>query len=103
MRRPAIRRASVPIGNLEAAFRFTLTRLQSTINCSSILRAWRENPELRVGLQFREKRKERPPMISRRSILLAMATTTLSGGSLPVLAGSRRLNPIRMFDTDNDG
>jgi Ca2+-binding EF-hand superfamily protein len=27
----------------------------------------------------------------------------LSGGSLPALARSRRTNPIRMFDTDNDG
>jgi hypothetical protein len=42
-------------------------------------------------------------MISRRSILLALAITALPGGSLPVLAGSRRLNPIRMFDADNDG
>jgi Ca2+-binding EF-hand superfamily protein len=25
------------------------------------------------------------------------------GGSLPILAAPRRLNPIRMFDTDNDG
>src|ERR1700686_462293 len=60
-------------------------------------------PELRAGLQFREKRKERPPMIPRRSILLALAITALSGASLPVLAGSRRIDPIRMFDTDNDG
>src|ERR1700681_2290846 len=60
-------------------------------------------PELRAGLQFREKRKERSPMISRRSILLALAITALSGASLPVLAGSRRIDPIRMFDTDNDG
>ena len=42
-------------------------------------------------------------MISRRSILLTLATATLSGGSLPALAASRRTNPIRMFDTDNDG
>ena len=42
-------------------------------------------------------------MISRRSILLALAITALSGGSLPVLAGPRRIDPIRMFDTDNDG
>jgi Ca2+-binding EF-hand superfamily protein len=42
-------------------------------------------------------------MISRRSILLPLAIATLSGGSLPVLAGSRRTDPIRMFDTDNDG
>src|SRR5258705_9678946 len=44
---------------------------------------------------------ERSPMISRRSILLTVATWL--GGSLPVLAGPRRLDPIRMFDTDNDG
>ena len=42
-------------------------------------------------------------MISRRSIVLTIATATLSGASLPVLAGSRRTNPIRMFDIDNDG
>src|ERR1700682_2345415 len=60
-------------------------------------------PELRAGLQFREKRKERSPMISRRSILLGVAITALSGASLPVLAGSRRIDPIRMFDTGNDG
>ena len=42
-------------------------------------------------------------MISRRSILLTLATATLCGGSLPALARSRRTNPIRMFDTDNDG
>ena len=42
-------------------------------------------------------------MISRRSILLTFAIATLFGGSLPVLAGSRRINPIRMFDTDNGG
>jgi Ca2+-binding EF-hand superfamily protein len=44
---------------------------------------------------------ERSAMISRRSILLTIAT--LFAGSLPVLAGPRRLNPIRMFDSDNDG
>ena len=42
-------------------------------------------------------------MISRRSILLTLAVATLSRGSLPALAGSRRIDPIRMFDTDNDG
>ena len=44
---------------------------------------------------------ERSAMISRRSILLTIAT--LFAGSLPALAGPRRLNPIRMFDSDNDG
>jgi Ca2+-binding EF-hand superfamily protein len=42
-------------------------------------------------------------VLSRRSILLTLATAILSGGSLPVLARSRRSDPIRMFDTDNDG
>jgi Ca2+-binding EF-hand superfamily protein len=42
-------------------------------------------------------------MISRRSILLTLAIATWSGGSLPALARSGRTNPIRMFDTDNDG
>ncbi|WP_029582690.1 EF-hand domain-containing protein [Bradyrhizobium sp. URHD0069] len=40
-------------------------------------------------------------MISRRSILFAVAT--LFGGSLPAVAGSRRVNPVRVYDTDNDG
>lgn len=42
-------------------------------------------------------------MVSRRSILLTFATATLSAASLPVLAASRRTNPIGMFDIDNDG
>ena len=42
-------------------------------------------------------------MLSRRSVLLTFAIATLFGGSLPAIAGSRRVNPIRMFDTDNDG
>ena len=42
-------------------------------------------------------------MISRRSILLTFTIAILSGGNLPALARSRRTNPIRMFDTDNDG
>src|SRR3979409_1915163 len=44
---------------------------------------------------------ERSVMISRRSILLTIAT--LFAGSLPARGGPRRLNPIRMFDSDNDG
>jgi Ca2+-binding EF-hand superfamily protein len=32
-----------------------------------------------------------------------LAAAILAGGSLPVLAASRPTNPIRMFDTDNDG
>ena len=42
-------------------------------------------------------------MLSRRSVLLTLVIATLFGGSLPAIAGSRRINPIRMFDTDNDG
>ena len=42
-------------------------------------------------------------MILRRSVVLTLATATLSGTSLPVLAGSRGANPVRMFDLDNDG
>ena len=41
-------------------------------------------------------------MISRRSIVLTLAAAALAGGSLPALAASRA-NPIKMFDTDNDG
>jgi Ca2+-binding EF-hand superfamily protein len=42
-------------------------------------------------------------MISRRSILLTLAAAALTAGALPALAASRRTDPIRMFDTDNDG
>src|SRR2546430_17392505 len=42
-------------------------------------------------------------MISRRSVLSTFAIATLFDGSSPVLAGSRRIDPIKMFDTDNDG
>lgn len=40
-------------------------------------------------------------IISRRSILLILAAATLAEGNLPALAASA--NPIKMFDTDNDG
>ncbi|HYS84210.1 MAG TPA: calcium-binding protein, partial [Bradyrhizobium sp.] len=42
-------------------------------------------------------------MISRRPVLLTLAIATLSVASLPVLAASRKANPVRIFDTDNDG
>ena len=42
-------------------------------------------------------------MISRRSVVSILALATLSFASLPALAGSRRGDPVRMFDTDNDG
>jgi Ca2+-binding EF-hand superfamily protein len=42
-------------------------------------------------------------MVSRRSILLTLAAATLAGASFPVLAVTRRTDPIRMFDADNDG
>ena len=42
-------------------------------------------------------------MISRRSIVLTLAIATLSVASLPVSAALRNANPVRMFDTDNDG
>jgi len=42
-------------------------------------------------------------MISHRFVVLTLATVTLSGTSLPVLAGPPRANPVRMFDLDNDG
>ena len=42
-------------------------------------------------------------MISRRSVVLTLAIATLSVASLPVLAAPRNANPVRMFDTDNDG
>jgi hypothetical protein len=42
-------------------------------------------------------------MLSRRTLLLTLATGTISGASLPALAKSRRADPIRTLDTDNDG
>jgi hypothetical protein len=42
-------------------------------------------------------------MLSRRTMLLTLVIGTVSGGSLPALAKSRRTDPIRMLDTDNDG
>jgi Ca2+-binding EF-hand superfamily protein len=42
-------------------------------------------------------------MMSRRSVLLTFAGTTLIAGSLHAVAAPRRADPIRMFDTDNDG
>jgi Ca2+-binding EF-hand superfamily protein len=41
-------------------------------------------------------------MLSRRSMVLTLAVATLVGGSLPGFAAPRA-NPIKMFDTDNDG
>jgi Ca2+-binding EF-hand superfamily protein len=40
-------------------------------------------------------------MISRRSLFLISAAAILAAGNSPALAG--RANPIKMFDTDNDG
>lgn len=40
-------------------------------------------------------------MISRRAMVLTLAAA-LAGASLPAFAASR-VNPIKMFDTDNDG
>jgi Ca2+-binding EF-hand superfamily protein len=34
---------------------------------------------------------------------MTLAIATLSVASLPVLAGSRPVNPVQMFDTDSDG
>jgi Ca2+-binding EF-hand superfamily protein len=42
-------------------------------------------------------------MISRRSVVSILAVATLSVAGYPALAGSRRGDPVRMFDTDNDG
>jgi Ca2+-binding EF-hand superfamily protein len=42
-------------------------------------------------------------MISRRSLVLALATGTLLAGGLPVLAKSLKSSAIGMLDTDNDG
>ncbi len=42
-------------------------------------------------------------MISRRSVVSILALAMPSFAGLPALAGPRRGDPIRMFDTDNDG
>jgi EF hand len=42
-------------------------------------------------------------MISRRSVVSIMMVATFSVAGYPALAGSRRGDPVRMFDTDNDG
>lgn len=42
-------------------------------------------------------------MMSRRSMLLAMVAAALVMSHLPVLAATGRGDPIRSFDTDNDG
>ena len=42
-------------------------------------------------------------MISRRSVVSILALAMPSFAGLPALAGPRRGDPIRTFDTDNDG
>jgi len=42
-------------------------------------------------------------MISRRTVLRNLAVTSLIVVSLPAFGKSRQINPIKMFDTDNDG
>jgi len=42
-------------------------------------------------------------MISRRTVLRNIAVTSLIVVTLPAFGKSRQLNPIKMFDTDNDG
>jgi Ca2+-binding EF-hand superfamily protein len=42
-------------------------------------------------------------MISRRSVLSALAIGTLAGSSIPASAERRRGSPMTLLDTDNDG
>src|SRR5260221_11177208 len=42
-------------------------------------------------------------MISRRTVLRNLAVTSLIVVTLPAFGKSRQVNPIKMFDTDNDG
>jgi hypothetical protein len=58
---------------------------------------------LRLAPDFGQGKTGDQPMISRRSILPTLAAAAFSVASLPVLAGSRRVDPARMLDTDNDG
>ncbi len=41
-------------------------------------------------------------MISRRAMLQTLMISALIGGSLPALAKSHRVDPVKLFDTDND-
>src|ERR1700732_4370949 len=62
-----------------------------------------ENSPSPAELRIANRNRERSPMISRRTIVLAFTAGTLLAGVSPVLAKSRHSNWIRMFDTDNDG
>jgi Ca2+-binding EF-hand superfamily protein len=42
-------------------------------------------------------------MISRRSVLTALTAAALIAGGVPAFAKSKRSNPIRALDLDNDG
>ena len=42
-------------------------------------------------------------MLSRRTLVLTLAIGTVSGGSLPAWAKSRRTGRNSILDTDNDG
>jgi Ca2+-binding EF-hand superfamily protein len=58
---------------------------------------------LPAELRIANRNRERCPMISRRTIVLAFTAGIFFAGVSPVLAKSRHSNWIRMFDTDNDG
>jgi Ca2+-binding EF-hand superfamily protein len=42
-------------------------------------------------------------MISRRAVLQTLIASALVGVSLPAFAKSQRFDPVKLFDTDNDG
>src|SRR6202163_1128768 len=62
-----------------------------------------ENSLSPAELRIANRNRERSPMISRRTIVLAFTAGTFLASVLPVLAKSRHSNWIRTFDTDNDG
>jgi hypothetical protein len=63
----------------------------------------RENSLSPAALRITNRNRERSPMISRRTSVLAFTAGTFLAGVSPVFAKSRHSNWIRMFDTDNDG
>src|ERR1700730_8256685 len=62
-----------------------------------------ENSLSPAELRIANRNRERSPMISRRTSVLAFTAGTFLAGVSPVFAKSRHSNWIRMFDTDNDG
>ena len=100
MRRSATGRL-VPDWNLETTFPFTFALLHSTLTYRDVVAI--ASQRLRFAPDFGQDKTGDQPMISRRFILPTLAAAAFSAATLPVLAGSRGIDPVRTFDTDNDG